>query len=154
MLLIGALAGCQGVSGPLVYGNTQGGSASICSPAAPGEAILIGDSFTTPGSDIRIDSVELVEPDGMALDNVWLTAEGGAVGSAEFPPTDLPFWEERVPALGAVVPAETLQTIAFLVRRESDEPATAAAFAISYTIGPWAFRNTGTLSVELRDKCS
>jgi hypothetical protein len=145
-----AVSGCAAPRGPLDYGN---GGGEVCVPATTEQPMLIGDSFRTGDSAIHIDSAELADPVGMELEGVWLTTPEGAIGAMPFPPPSDLHWEDAVDAIGATIPPHTEQTFAFLVRPTGTEKATASGLALTYTMGPFTYRNVGNISVVLEDPC-
>jgi hypothetical protein len=154
-LAVGALAltGCQEAGpGPIDFG-LDGRSVHLCASGLD-QPWLFGDSFSTAGDEIRIDRVDLVDPRGVELVSSWLTTEDGAIGVVDYPPSIDVDWQHAVEAPGETVPAHTLQTFAVLVKATSDEPGTADAVAISYSIGDAHFRDVGVVGLVIADDCS
>jgi hypothetical protein len=148
-----ASAGCQVAEGPLQFGRTDDGEAEVCAPAMD-RPWLIGDSFTTPDSEVRLDGFELVNAQGMELIDAWLTTEEGALGAVDFPPSIDVDWEHAVAAVGQTIPPDTLQTFAVQVQATADAPGHADAVAITYTTGGQQYRSVGTLAITVADPCS
>jgi hypothetical protein len=144
------LVGCQALPGPLDYGH---GGGTECAPATTDAPWLIGDFLRTGDTAITIESVDLADAVGMELEGVWLTTMEGAIGAASWPPRADLHWDEAVEAVGATIPPHTLQPIAFLVRPTGDEKATASGLGLTYSIGPFTYRDIGGIAVELEDPC-
>jgi hypothetical protein len=143
-------SGCQALPGPLDYGN---GGGTVCAPATTDAPWLIGDFVPTGDTAITIESVDLADAVGMELEGVWLTTMEGAIGAVSWPPRADLHWEDAVEAVGATIPPHTLQAIAFLVRPTADEKATASGLALTYTIGPFTYRDVLGIRVELENPC-
>ena len=154
VLIVGCvvLAGCEVIEGPLEYGAGEGGSSTQCAPAEVGESFLFGDHLRSNGV-ITIDEVEAVGAAGLELLDVWLLPAGG-IGSATYPPSGIPEWDDRRPAIGAEVQPGVHVNLVIRVARTEQDDGTIERLAVYYTSGGIQFRKAGTQSYELRESCS
>ncbi|HEV7742682.1 MAG TPA: hypothetical protein VGO65_09710 [Pseudolysinimonas sp.] len=150
--LVLLLTSCGLQRGPLDYGRTDGGAAAVCAPAID-RPWLIGDSFRSPGHEIHVDAIDLVDPKGIVLLDAWLTTPEGAIGAIEYPPSIDVDWAHAVGAVGEAVPADTVQNFAVAVKSDDEHGGSAEAIAISYSIDGHQYRAVGTLAIRIERAC-
>ena len=117
----------------------------------------MGDMLTGAATgDATISAVELVDPTGVELVSTYLidVHDGVVFGSDTMPPTNPPpAWQDRVDAIGAMVPAGVDKSIVVLVKHTTDDDATASGIRVSYKIGSTEYAKLGTTEYLFRSSC-
>jgi hypothetical protein len=130
-----------------------GDPSELCVSRAPGDHVLVGEFLTVrPDTEVTIQSVELVDPAGLELEDAWLLPRGENIGTAEYPLAG-PRWEGRHDVHGAVATAG-YNNIIMLLRRDGDEHGVASSVDIHYTYDGAPYTAHGTMKITLETVCS
>jgi hypothetical protein len=124
-------------SGPLHFFPHEGG-ASVCTPTARGERIVVGDFFTTPAVAVTV-----------TVERSWLTPEG-TVGAIEY---SAAAWQGRPESAGTALDPHQQVNVVGLLHRTSDGAGTARAMVVDYTIAGVPFTETLGIDFTLKDSC-
>jgi hypothetical protein len=114
------LSGCTGAAevGPLGGG---GGAASLCTPIGGVEPVVFGNELLRNGGagTVTVDSVRLVEANGLALKDAFLLPVNNKVllGTRTVPP-EAGTWSKRRRAAGATLAAREEANLALLLDRQ------------------------------------
>ncbi|MEJ5947011.1 hypothetical protein WDZ17_17085 [Pseudokineococcus basanitobsidens] len=150
-LVAALVAGCGRGDDGVAFGGDWG---EVCSPAAQGERHAFGDAITAGEQEMTITDVRLLDSDGLALEKAFVLPPEGMVGSWDYPPADIPGWDERVDAVGAVLSPGETRSLVVSVYRTSAARGTAHALAVSYTVDGEAAERTNTTSMVVAvDAC-
>jgi hypothetical protein len=152
------LAGCAAV-GPMRMGSgVESDSATVCVPQV-GDPVIVGDAFRIAGTEAAvINEVTLVGATNVELDAAYLIPiiDGeGAVGSADYPPTDLPGWERAISATDATIEPGRDTTVAVVMHRvDTTEAGHADRLEIRYIVAGRTFVKQNSTRFELNTRCS
>lgn len=153
--VVGVIAGCSLISGPVAMGGGPDTSSGLCVSAPIGERLLVGDFIGVPeGVDVVVGKVDLLDADGIRVVQAWLAPPlDGAMGSSEYPPTPSPAWDARVLAEGAVA-ADGDNNVILLIERTGDVSGTAAAVQVEYSSGGIDYTVHGSMRIRMVDSCA
>ncbi|MEJ5947059.1 hypothetical protein WDZ17_17350 [Pseudokineococcus basanitobsidens] len=145
-LTAGLLSGCGTGDDGVVFGGEWG---EVCAPAAPEERHSFGDAITAGEQGLLITDVRLLEADDLALEHAFVLPEEGMVGSWAYPPVDIPGWNQRVNAVGAVLRPGERASLVVGVYRTGAAQGSARALAVEYTVDGAATERTNTTSMKI-----
>ncbi len=119
--LVTAVAGCLVVTTGLTGCASEppvtlGSGYEVCAPS-DGQMITFGDvARASEGAAVVMDSVELVDPEGLELRETYLVPieNSTSLGADAYPP-DPQFWDRRLDVRGTVVDAGAEMTVMFAV---------------------------------------
>jgi hypothetical protein len=152
-----SLTGCVHVNdssrGPLTLGGEAG---EMCVPGAEGQGIGFGEQLQLAGdSSATIESVALVDASGLEVLETYIAPNIDNLGVGTYSTDEgpgVPGWNERVDAVGAVVPPASDVSIATeVVRRGSI--GNAAGLRVRYKVDGAEYEATGVMRYRVADAC-